>query len=127
MGNVRVLLVDDSLETLDTLKIQLKFIPSIDHVFQVSTKTDAWNFLLQQPNEVHIVFIDIHLGNENGLDLCASLAKALPDVYRVVCSIDADPITKNDAYEVGANDFIEKPIAMSELRRILENYEQVRF
>ncbi len=124
---MRVLLVDDSMETLDVLKAQLKFIPVVDAVFQARTITDAWTCLLSHHSDVNIVFIDIHLRQGNGLELCAALATALPDLYRVMCSIDADPITKNDAYQVGANDFIEKPVAMYELRRILENYQQVRF
>lgn len=127
ISKVRVLLVDDSIETLDVLKAQLKFIPIVDAIFQATTVAEAWKYLVNQRNKVNIVLIDIHLGQENGFELCSGLATAQPDLYRVMCSIDADPITKNYAYQVGANDFIEKPVAMDELRRILGNYEQVRF
>ena len=120
---ISVLLVDDCAETLDVLGIQLKLLPNIGRVFKATCISEAWKCL--QRNSVDLVMVDIHLGKESGFELCSAIGAYFPTLYVVICSIDSDPATKRQAYKIGAMDFIEKPVALAELRRMLKEYEHV--
>lgn len=118
---VRLLLVDDVLETLESLEIMY----SLDNTFQIVGAVVSSDGALEvlHRERVDIVSIDIQLGDSNGLDLCQEIRKTFGHVFVVICSLNVDDEIKRIAEERGANLFIPKPMSTADLRRILMSYQ----
>lgn len=103
---ISVLIVEDSLIFRDTLSGLLRsFFPSIT-VIEASETQDALDKVRElQPD---IIFVDIHLFGESGLEITREIRKKYSDIVIVI-------LTSNDLYEYrkramrnGANGFISK-------------------
>jgi len=119
---VRVLLVDDSLETLDSLQMMY----STDNAFEIVKSVDCTESALMvlQNEQIDLVSIDIQLGKENGFDLCQQIRNVSNNIFIVMCSLNADDESTRIANERGANLFVPKPMSLSDLRMILAAFRQ---
>lgn len=84
----RVLVVDDSREIGDALRMQLAWLGHAAHA--VTTPLEAVH-VLEQPNQVEVAIVDLVLGGADGLELLAYLAEQHPHVRRVLMSGHAPP------------------------------------
>jgi len=68
-----------------------------------------------------LIMLDVNLGEENGLDLLASLKKmeVTKDIPIVVCSANTDATVLETAKRHGATAFIPKPISAKQLRSVV--------
>lgn len=115
----RVMIVDDDPILLKTLPSQLQ-----SWGFEVSTLNDPqqfWNVL----EAIHpdVLVLDVQMPQVNGLELCQVLRsdshwQQLPVLF---LSIFADASTKNQAFAVGADDYLCKPIAGMDLANRIRN------
>ena len=71
-----------------------------------------WNFLT--PGLPILVVTDLSMPNMNGLELCQEL-RAKSSVPIIVLSVKNDEVTKVEALDLGADDYITKPFGMGEL------------
>jgi DNA-binding response OmpR family regulator len=121
----RVMIVDDDPILLKTLPTQLQ-----SWGFEVSTLNDPqqfWNVL----EAIHpdVLVLDVQMPQVNGLELCQVLRsdshwQQLPVLF---LSIFADASTQNQAFAVGADDYLCKPIAGIDLaKRIRNRLQRVR-
>jgi two-component system, OmpR family, response regulator len=62
-----------------------------------------------------LVLLDLLLPGLNGLDLLAALHSGRPDLPVVILSARADLPTKLRGFELGACDYVSKPVALDEL------------
>ena len=63
-----------------------------------------------------IAFIDIRLGREDGKDIIREARTKGVRTYLIVLSSFAGPAEKHAAFEMGADDFLAKPVPIDELR-----------
>lgn len=67
------------------------------------------------------ITLDIHLAEENGLDMLRSLRAAGSQVPVIVLSGDDSPATEAEAREAGATHFMLKPFEITELMDLLDD------
>lgn len=110
---LRLLLVEDEAPARKRFLQLLEpysFIESIDHVKDL---TSARLLVAEKP--IDLVFLDIHLGSENGFDLLPYL----PAKTRVVF-VTAYPEFALRAFDSQALDYLLKPVSSSRLQQTLE-------
>ncbi len=124
-GHKRVMLVDDDPVVLRTLPSQLQ-----PFGLEVSTLNDPqqfWNLLeVVQP---HALVLDVRMPSINGLELCQVL-RSDPQWQKVpilFLSVATDDLTQSEAFAVGADDFLCKPVSGGELAsRILSRLRRIQ-
>ena len=117
-GDVKVLIIDDDPQVLFSLEISLE-----PWGFEISTldkSTQFWEVL--ESVEPNILVLDIDMPDLNGIELCQILRsdrywQHLPVLF---LSVHQDEQTQNQAFNMGADDYICKPVTGSVLaNRIL--------
>lgn len=109
----RILVVDDSQETLDLFELQLGDNYTIDTVISLA---DARERLEQ--NRYHIAIIDLVLPGENGLDLIKDIAQNYPFTAVIAISGQASIETAVSAMKLGASEYLVKPFRNLDLINI---------
>lgn len=119
---MNLLVVDDELGLRKTLRIALE---SFGH--QVQDAPDGSRALLHlQGHSVDLVFLDLRLGSESGLDILAKIRDIAPETDVVVMTAFAAVDTAVEAMRRGAFDYLPKPFTPDQLRLILERSEKMR-
>jgi DNA-binding NarL/FixJ family response regulator len=102
---MKIVLVDDHEMVLTSLAAQLEKLLHAD----VWTCTNSKTLLrLLSRSKMDIVFLDIHLREENGLDILPAIKKAHPNITVVLLSAAASYHTILQAQQLGAQGFIAK-------------------
>lgn len=114
MSMIKTLLVDDDRKSLSRLENKLAPFPSIHVVSALSSLGDAASYL--SSNEVDLVFLDIQLNDESGLNLLDSFS---PTDLKVICVTGYQKYAI-DAFRKGAVDYLVKPIQDDELKAAVE-------
>lgn len=73
-------------------------------------------------NKVDLVLMDIKLGDSNGIDISRKIKKTQPQLTIVAQSAYCSDDIKKQAYEVGCDDYLTKPISLKEFETILDKY-----
>ena len=115
---LRVLVVDDEEPALAEMRFRLEELgePSLSQIDAASTAGDALRAL--RTNRYDVVFLDIQMPGLSGLEL-AEVVADLPHRPRVVF-VTAYEEHAVRAFEVGASDYLLKPVSPERLRRSLE-------
>jgi len=100
----RILVVDDSAETLELFKLQLE----AKHEVDTANSLKAGRALLGQ-NRYHIAIIDLVLPGENGLDLIQEITQNHPYTAIIAISGQASIETAVAAMKLGASEYLVKP------------------
>ncbi len=100
----RILVVDDSTETLELFKLQLE----AKHEVDTANSLKAGRELLGQ-NRYHIAIIDLVLPGENGLDLIQEITQNHPYTAVIAISGQASIETAVAAMKLGASEYLVKP------------------
>jgi len=119
---MRILIVDDE--------------PAIRKTTRIAVET-AGHTAAEAPNALRAlkaieeegfdaVFLDLKLGNDDGLDVLANLLKAQPSLAIVMFTAYANIATAVEAMRRGAFDFIPKPFTPEQIRGILAKVEKTR-
>ena len=118
---IRVLLVDDSEETLEVLETQYGLHREIEVVATVENAANALGVLAAQA--VDLVSIDIELGAQNGLELCSQLRRQYRNLFVAICSVEADGWMREKARRAGAQCLLEKPLYYSDIEELIRMYK----
>lgn len=104
-----VLIVDDEIINLKVLEMML----SVDgyEVLKAFNGKHALNILEQNPN-IDLIVLDIVLPDIDGFEVCSSIKKneAYKDIPVILLTSLTDDESQRKAFEVGATDFISKPL-----------------
>lgn len=121
----KVMIVDDDQAWLHTLPALLQ-----PWGLKVTTLADPEQFwtVIQAVNP-DVLILDVNMPRINGLELCQVL-RSDPEWQRLpvlILSVLADATTQNQAFTVGADDYLCKPVMASDLaNRILSRLQRLR-
>ncbi len=101
----KILIVDDSIETLDLLKNQLTDSYAIFTASDIKSAKE-----LMEKNTFHIAIIDLILAGENGVELIQEIKQRHPFTAIIAMSGQATIENAVTAMKLGADEFIVKPI-----------------
>ena len=119
---VNILIVDDETSLRRTLRTTLE---AQGHtVREAATGAAARRHLEERPDD--LVFLDLKLGRESGLDLLPELAEASPGIGIVMMTAHASIGTAVEAMRRGAADYLPKPFTPDELRVAIDRWHTVR-
>lgn len=119
---MNLLVVDDETSLRRTLRLTLE---SMRHrVADVASGPPALAAVAQE--RFDLIFLDLRLGRESGLDLLPELLSAAPGVGVVVMTAFAAVDTAVEAMRRGAFDYLPKPFTPEQLRLLLARWEQLR-
>ena len=68
---LRIAICDDEADARDALRIQLEKLlieDSEEIIYEFSSGTNAASWLQKHPGEVDLLFLDVEMGKENGMD-----------------------------------------------------------
>lgn len=121
----KVLIIDDDPQLLLSLLMSLE--PWGFEITTLDKSTQFWEVL--ESTEPDILVLDIDMPDLNGIELCQILRsdrywQHLPVLF---LSVHQDNKTKNQAFNIGADDYICKPVTGSVLaNRILNRLKRIR-
>ena len=119
---MKLLVVDDETSLRQTLRLTLE---SMKHrVSDAASGQPALAALGQE--RFDMIFLDLRLGRESGLELLPQLLQAAPGVGIVVMTAFAAVDTAVEAMRRGAFDYLPKPFTPEQLRHLLARWEQLR-
>ena len=125
LATAKVMIVDDDVQILDFLKTTLS-----PWGFQLITQSDATQLLHSlETVKPDLLVLDVEMPEVNGLELCQVIRadnrwQQLPILF---LTIHEDTLTKQDAFKVGADDFISKSVMVTDLPiRILSRLHHIQ-
>lgn len=72
-------------------------------------------------NNYHLILLDIHLPDINGLELLGEIRKKSPDSRIIITSADVSESNKEKAFSGGARQFLEKPFSISTIQSLMRS------
>jgi len=122
LSQFHVLVVDDEKNIRATLSTCLESIGC--QVTAVASPDAALAALARQPFD--LAFLDLRLGQANGLDLIPQLLAEAPDIAVIVITAYATVDTAVDAIKRGAKDYLPKPFTPAQIRHVVEQIAEQR-
>ena len=122
MAAERVLVVDDEKNIRRTLVMCLEGLGCT--VVEAATAQAALEALRRAP--IDLAFLDLRLGNENGLDLLPRLLEQRPALEIVIITAYATYDTAVEAMRRGARDYLPKPFTPAQVRHVIAQHAQRR-
>jgi NtrC-family two-component system response regulator AlgB len=119
---MRVLIVDDERSIRTSTMAALK---AEGHQAEAADSGHIALLKLQEET-FDLVFLDLRLGDEDGLDVLDQMKKMAPQLPVVVFTAYASVASAVAAMQRGATDYLEKPFTPEHLRQILSRIEKQR-
>lgn len=114
-GFLRVLAVDDEPPALDELAYHLRGDPRVARLHTAGDATEALRVL--RDGDVDVVFLDIRMPGLDGMELARVLRRfARPPAIVFVTAYDDGAV---DAFDLGATDYVRKPVRAQRLAESL--------
>jgi len=115
---IRVLIVDDVVETRENIRRLLQFENDVEVVGFAGTGREAVDTAKELRPDV--VLMDINMPDMDGITATEMIRKANPSTQIVILSVHGDPNYMRRAMLAGARDFITKPPSVDELTAAIQ-------
>lgn len=115
MKRISTIIIDDDKEFIEILVQQLAFFPFISLVGTFNNFLESKATL--ESNEINLIFLDIKLKNENGIEVAETIKSY--DKHVNIIFITSQPEYALEGYRVAPFDFITKPINPTRLDKTL--------
>ena len=119
---MRVLIVDDEAGIRKTTRIAIE---TTGHE-AAEAPSGARALKMIDEEQFDVVFLDLKLGTEDGLELLGRMLKAQPTLNVVMFTAYANIATAVEAMRRGAYDFVPKPFTPDQIRGILAKIDKTR-
>jgi CheY-like chemotaxis protein len=116
-GSERILLVDDEKAMADMSTQMLKRLGY--DVLGISNAIDALERIRREPGRFQLVISDLTMPHMTGIQLAEEIKKIKPDIPIILYSGFRAALTVKQIKAFGISDFITKPVAKSELARVV--------
>ena len=110
---IRVLIVDDIVETRENIRRMLQFDTNIEVVGMARTGREA--IQISQQAKPDVIVMDINMPDMDGITATQEIKKKAPFIQVVILSVQSDPSYMRKAMLAGARDFLTKPPMIDEL------------
>ncbi|MDE6202182.1 MAG: LytTR family DNA-binding domain-containing protein [Lachnospiraceae bacterium] len=117
---LRIALCDDEAKARDVLHIELEKIlieGTEEIVYEFSSGTLAVSWIKKHPGEVDLLFLDVEMDGLSGMETAARIRQSDSQIMIVFVTGYTDYVF--DGYQVGALDYILKPVSSQKLRELL--------
>lgn len=114
LDNLKILLVEDDLNTRSTIRAMLAEI-GIHQVFEATNGHEADQFIEIEAADIDMVISDWNMPEKTGLDLLLNLRIAKPNMPFIMVTGRADSNSVHDAVTAGVTSYIRKPFSIKEL------------
>lgn len=122
-GNIRVIVVDDTPQTRDTIIRSLSFQREIEIIATAENGSQA--IALARQTMPDVVLMDINMPDMDGITATAGVLHEVPHAQVVILTVQDDPDYMRKAMMAGAHDFLTKPPGLDELLSAVENAGKV--
>ena len=112
MDKKSILIVDDELEIREVLA---KIVQSLEYECEVTENGQNALDLIRQ-DKFDLIISDIHMPGMDGLELLRETQRANGDIPFIMITGYNKEYSFDDVIEAGANDFINKPVTVNELK-----------
>jgi pilus assembly protein CpaE len=119
---IRVVIVDDIVETRDHLAKLLSFEPDITVSGSVGSGQEALNLATQTP--VDVLLLDINMPGMDGIATAEQLSLRVPTAAIIMMSVQGEPDYLRRAMLAGAREFLVKPFSSDELAASIRNVHE---
>src|ERR1700758_2011082 len=119
---MRTLIIDDEKAIRSSTVIAIR---AEGHVAE-GADSKTVGLLKLQEDAYDVVFLDLRLGDEDGLEVLEEIKRTFPQVQVVVFTAYASVASAVTAMQKGAFDYLEKPFTPENLRQILARVEKQR-
>lgn len=107
----KILLAEDD----PTMVSLLKMLLGLEGYLAVNITAENQDIIrLTRDEQPDLILMDVHLGEQNGLDVVRELRK-LKDIRRIKVIMTSGMNLKDDCQKAGADDFVMKPYMPDEL------------
>ena len=120
---IRVLIVDDILETRENIRRILQFEPRVEVVGGAQSGEEA--IALAVETKPDVVIMDINMPDMDGIAATEAIRKKVPYIQTIILSVQADPGYMRRAMLAGARDFLTKPPMIDELTAAVRHAGEV--
>jgi len=119
----KILVVDDEklIQTLFKLRFKLEIEQQIYQFIFALNGVEALDKIAQNPH-INLMLTDINMPKMDGLTLMGQLQEKLINIPTIVVSAYSDPSNQKIAKDLGAINFIVKPINFKNLDKMIQDY-----
>ena len=116
MNKTPILIVDDEPIVRESIRDWL-----IDAGYEVQTaKTGEEGLKILEKQEIGLVILDVRLPGETGIRVLEEMKGMKPDVKAIVITAYASPQMRDEAMNLGALQYMTKPIAPDKLEKLVK-------
>ena len=112
----KILIVDDEVDICYILRLNLKkrnFSTTFTHTLEGAEKH-------LEADEPSILLLDNHLPDGYGINFISKVKRTYPDIKIVMITAHDSPQDRAKAYNNGADFFLSKPFAITEINRVVD-------
>ena len=117
----KILFIDDD---TDSLAMYVKAVSLADHQADIASSVmDAWDLI--KDHAYDLIFVDLNIPGVSGFEFLQSVMKD-PNVKNtpvIVISAMPEDSAVDDVVKAGAQLFLEKPVALTDLYAVIERFE----
>ncbi len=119
---IRILVVDDEAPICELLDEFLSL-----HGYRITTASSGEEAVSRFKEVVpHMVLLDIRMPGMTGIEVLREIKKIHNDVSVIMLSAFGDSATIEEAFHMGADYYMEKPMELERLVELLDSWKQVR-
>ncbi len=122
-GKIRVLIVDDILESRDNVAKLLRFEPDVVIVGTAEGGQEGIDLAFQL--EPDIVLMDINMPGVDGISATTRISSRLPHTAVIMMSVQNEPDYLRRSMLAGAREFLSKPFSLDELVESIRHVHQL--
>src|SRR5215217_1835410 len=122
-GKIRVLTVDDIVESRDNVAKLLRFEPDVEIVGTAEGGQEGIDLAFQL--EPDIVLMDINMPGIDGITATTRVSSRLPNTAVIMMSVQNEPDYLRRSMLAGAREFLSKPFSLDELVESIRHVHQL--